>query len=246
MMIRRISLVTAAAVLLISLGSGRANASVLGTANVYFNGFLTVTNYDASYLNGVNETNNLGTYKLAFNSPTGLYTSLTSPIVGMCIEVDQSGDTTPAPYDMVDMEDVLTHAQSNLIREMWGRFFDPAWNTSGNGFTANYTAMLFNIALHEIAYDYNGTPASLDVTAGTLTIGAGLTAVQASDYTTINNWYSQLTGDHQYFANLVILHNPTKQDFLTQLPGSFVPEPAAAALTAIGGMLIFRRRRRIA
>jgi hypothetical protein len=238
------------------LGTSSLHAAVTGTASLGFSGFLTVTNYDASYLNGVRETNNMGTYALGFTNPTGDFTSLTSPLVGMCIEMQEAGYSSSALYQMTDLEDgqvtasnhgtavTISTAKANLIREYWGRFYDDTWATSGNGYAANYTAMLFNMGLYEIFYDYDGSSlASLDLDADLHTIGRNSGSVPAADYNVINGWFSQLDGTSSYFANLKLLVHSGRQDFITELPPSTnLPEPATAVLMLMGAGMMFWKR----
>jgi hypothetical protein len=131
--------------------------------------------------------------------------------------------------------------KAEYLRELWGRFFDPAWFGSGP-FTSeqNSDAAAFAAAVWEIVHEnLPSSPLDWDVTvdgtAGDLGFScAGIDTAKANDY------LHALTGCGPK-ADLMAVVRCGSQDYLIQ-----VPEPATIALLGLGGVLSLVRKRRAA
>lgn len=189
-----------------------ANAS-LGTVNM--------TGYDFTYSDQATipdlSTNPVytGVYQWTISSPTGL--GVYVPGWGFCTELVIGAST--GSHDVITLEDTpnYTAAKADLVRELWGRFFDPTWATGAN----KQYAEAFNACIWEIVYETD----AWDVTSG-----AGFFATGIEQSATANDWLASLDGTGPLATNLYVLHDG--QDFLVQ-----VPEPATLLILGLGGLL---------
>jgi hypothetical protein len=166
------------------------------------------------------------------------------PIPGFCVELNETAPTQISRYGVGMPEDMVNSytggtvgtARSNYLRELWARYYDPAWAKSGSTTQQNRNAAAFAAAVWEIVYeDVPSSPARWNVTTdGTSGIG-GFIALNV-DSATANKWLHSLGGGPK--ANLRVLTNNGAQNYLVS-----VPEPATIVLLGLGGLALIRRRR---
>jgi hypothetical protein len=220
-------------ILVCTVLASAANATILGTVNLQdhnnslsdqgqlWGGGLT----GATYYTGIYSWTNAGGTDLGTQVPGW----------GFCIELVQG------PYvgwqDILPLNEAPLPSQygtpmgttkANYVRELWGRYFDPAWTTVAGD---KQMAEAFSVCVWEIVYE---TDATLDVTSG-----AGFHAAGIEQTAAANAWLASLNGDTAYFAeNLVATSTPNGQDYLVQ-----APEPATMLLLGIGGLLCRKFRK---
>lgn len=167
------------------------------------------------------------------------------PIAGFCMELNQASPQYTTQYS-VGMPDDMTVSytggtlgttKANYLRELWGRYYDPAWAQYGTGAEANRSAAAFAAAIWEIVYENVPSAGSrwdvtVDSTAGT----GGFLALNV-DAATANYWLQSLTGSGPK-VDLRAFSNCGSQDYLVA-----VPEPATIILLGLGGLCGLRRRR---
>jgi len=202
------------------------------------------TVYVQSHSNGLSDTgyitgaglNNLngytGIYSFTITSSTGAGAYV--PNWGFCSDLTQG--TVTGWADVIALQDgplpsaygtPMGVTKANYIRELWGRFFNPAWATGVD----KQGAEAFGTAVWEIIYE---TDSTWDVTAGT-----GFKASGIEQAANANSWLSQLNQDSQYFANnLVLISSSAGQDFLVQ-----IPEPMTICLLGLGALAMIRKSR---
>jgi hypothetical protein len=167
------------------------------------------------------------------------------PIPGFCVELNEDAPTQTTRY-AVGMPDTMNVSYTNqtlgtvkadYLRELWGRYYDPAWSHSGATAQQNHSAAAFAAAVWEVVYeDVPKTGAKWDVkTDGTSGIGGFIALNIDSD--TANKWLQSLDGRGPK-ANLRVLTNCGAQNYLVA-----VPEPGTLVLLGLGGLLLARRRR---
>jgi hypothetical protein len=203
-----------------------ASATISGTVNLqnHNNQFSETGTVYGGGLNGLTGYTGIYSWTNAGSTGQGKYFNNW----GFCIELTQSPYT--GWYTMADLEvspqpvaygGPMGTLKANAIRELWGRYFDPAWTTGAN----NQMAEAFEASLWEIIYETSPT--------WNVTSGPGFHATGIQQATTANTWLNSLNGNTAYFAkNLAVASSPLGQDFLTQ-----IPEPATILLLAMGGLL---------
>ncbi|MEN6338176.1 MAG: PEP-CTERM sorting domain-containing protein, partial [Phycisphaerales bacterium] len=138
--------------------------------------------------------------------------------------------------------ETLGTTKANYIRELWARYYDPAWVSRAPTAQDNRAAQAFAAAIWEIIYEKMPTAtADWDVTLDG-TVGLGGFKAENLDYETANRWLHSLTGGGAK-ADLRVIVSNGNQEYLVA-----VPEPATAILLGLGGLLSVasRRRRRAA
>lgn len=175
------------------------------------------------------------------------------PTVTFCIEVNGAlpsvGGT--AVFGVMTVAADLGTAKASAITELYGRFYDTAWDSSSFAGSAN--SLAFQLALWELAID--GKPAAgntTDLSNGTFTASSAIGPAQS----TAQSWLNALNGNtslfNSRFANreLVALvapdPNATKpQDFQDQitLRPKAVPAPPGVVLAGLGMLGLFARSR---
>jgi hypothetical protein len=165
-------------------------------------------------------------------------------ISGFCVELNEAAPARTTQYNVQTPDNMtvsytgetLGTAKANYLRELWGRYYDPAWSQSGATPQQNRSAAAFAAAVWEIVYENVPSSGSKwDVkTDGTPGIG-GFIALNV-DTATANKWLQSLDG-HGPKADLRVLTNHGAQNYLVA-----VPEPATIVLLGLGGLGLIRRR----
>ncbi|MFA6185680.1 MAG: PEP-CTERM sorting domain-containing protein [Phycisphaerae bacterium] len=219
-------LVAVCVLAVVVFASAPAGATILGTVNIqnHNNAISDTGTVWGGGLSGV--TGRTGIYSWTNAGGTGLGTSV--PNWGFCIELIQgpytgwqdviSLDAAPMP---AAYGTPMGTAKADLISELWGRHFAPAWTTGAN----TQMAEAFGAALWEIIYE---TDSTWDVTSG-----AGFHATNIEQAATANLWLAELDGTGPR-AFVYATSSPNGQDFL-------VPEPATIAILSLGGLLLRRK-----
>jgi hypothetical protein len=171
-------------------------------------------------------------------------------IPGFCMELQELAPHSTFTYDVVMPEDVynsvtgevLGTVKANYLRELWARYYDPAWASGGpysvqsNAAAESFAAAVWEIVYEKLPVSPLGWNVSVDGTPG----AAGFMAVNL-DAATANKWLHNLTGTGPK-ADLRAFVYQGEQDYLVA-----VPEPATLILLGLGGLCsFFGRRRRLA
>ena len=185
-------------------------------------------------------------YRLYKTSDTGTGSMWhNGPIAGFCVELNQASpaETTRYSVGMPDdmtvsyTGDTLGTTKANYLRELWGRYYDPAWAQNGTSAQANRSAAAFAAAIWEIVYEnVPGVESRWDVTVDGTAGTGGFLALNV-DASTANQWLQSLTGSGPK-ADLRAFSNCSSQNYLVA-----VPEPATIILLGLGGLCSLRRRR---
>jgi hypothetical protein len=187
-----------------------------------------------------------GVYMLNKTDHTGLGGTWQNGLIpGFCIELHEPAPKTTLTYEVKMPEDVynsytgeyLGTAKANYLRELWARYYDPAWASGSYTQQDNRAAEAFAAAVWEIIYEkLPASPLEWDVRTGGI---AGGFAAENLDWATANKWLHSLTGGGAK-ADLRVFVNSGGQDYLV-----VVPEPATVILLGLGGLCsVLGRRRR--
>jgi len=192
-----------------------------------------------------------GVYMLNKTNGTGLGDTWSNGLIpGFCIEIQEPHPTATYTYEVKMPEDVYNNytgevlgtTKANYLRELWARYYDPAWTSGSYSDQHNRAAEAFAAAVWEIIYEK--MPASASQWDVTIDGTAGLGGFRAEnlDFETANKWLHTLTGGGAK-ADLRVFVNDGHQEYLVA-----VPEPATVILLGLGGLcsVLGRRRRRMA
>lgn len=188
-----------------------------------------------------------GAYMLDKSSGTGQGNIWPNGLIGgFCMELNQMSASDTRKYDVFNLDEAnvsffgsqLGTAKANYIAELWGRFFDPAWTTTGSHTNQqNRDAEAFGAAIWEIIYEaLPGTPMDWNVSVDGTTGDGGFKATYV-EATTANNWLHALNGLGPK-ADLRAFVNGGKQDYIAE-----VPEPATLCLLGLSGLVFLRKRK---
>jgi hypothetical protein len=211
------------------------------------------------------------TSNLQANSPVGPFywtennlppnTNFPPPTATFCIEL-AAGQLLPNPGTNVTFDaralsagplggtTAGAAAKALAITELYGRFYDTAWDKST--FTGSAASVSFQIALWELVYDGKNTANTTSLNDGGFSISASF-----SQKATAQTWLNSLTGDTSSFATkfagkeLVALIAPAGAGAKTQdniqdqitLRNSPIPAPPAVILAGLGAAMITLRTR---
>lgn len=190
-----------------------------------------------------------GVYLLNKTSGTGTGNTWSNGLIpGFCIEIQEPHPTATYTYDVRMPEDVYNNytgqylgtTKANYLRELWARYYDPAWTSGSYTAQQNTDAQAFAAAIWEIVYEKMPvSPAQWDVTIDN-TMGLGGFRAENLDWETANQWLHSLTGASAK-ADLRVFVNDGHQEYLVA-----VPEPATVILLGLGGLgAVLSRRRRL-
>jgi hypothetical protein len=192
-----------------------------------------------------------GVYMLNKTASTGTGDTWRNGLIpGFCMELHEPAPQTTTTYSVAMPEDVynshtgevLGTTKANYLRELWARYYDPAWASGSYTAQDHRAAQAFAAAIWEIIYEKMPTsPSEWDVTLDG-TVGLGGFKAENLDYETANKWLNSLTGGGAK-ADLRVFVSDGNQEYLVA-----VPEPATAILLGVGGLfsVVSRRRRRAA
>jgi hypothetical protein len=189
-----------------------------------------------------------GVYLLDKSGDTGIGDTWSDGLIpAFCIELEEPAPKSTFSYDVTmpdtvynyTIDQVLGIHKGNYLRELWARFYDPAWASPGpHTVPENLAAESFAAAVWEIVYeDLPVSPLDWDVTADG-TAGIGGFRAEDLDAATANKWLHELTGAGAK-ADLRAFVHAGEQDYLVA-----VPEPATVVLLGLGSLAGLIRRRR--
>jgi hypothetical protein len=164
-----------------------------------------------------------------------------------CIELNEQAPDCSRTYEVVRPKDVYNNfldehigsTKANYLRELWGRFYNPAWAIGGPYTTQQNTdAEAFAAAVWEIVYEnLPGSPAGWNVTVDGTSGPKGFRCTNV-DSAKANGYLHSLTGCGPK-ADLYAFVNCGSQDYIVQ-----VPEPATITLLGLSTILGLMRRKR--
>ena len=198
----------------------------------------------------------VGRYNSTFGEPTW---AANSPYQGatlgdhfFCIEAQVFVGNNYKTYEIFDLANVpkpagpdglpMAEDKANLIRELWGRFFDQT--------ETNIGAAAFQLAIWEIVYedyvaDVEDRNSNWNLRSGNFRTDSATNDANAA-VTQALTWLRLLDGDGPR-AHLLGLSNLNNQDFVIQVHP--IPEPASLAIWSLIGLSFvgagMRRRRRL-
>jgi hypothetical protein len=196
-----------------------------------------------------------GVYMFRKTGGTGEGNLWDNGIIGsFCMEPAEEVPVGTTTYEVVLLEEApkpggllggpIGQQKADYIRELWGRFYDPAWvDWLAAGGQASFTAQqnsdaaAFAAAIYEIVYeDVPPSPLGWDVTVDGTAGELGMRSWTA-DTATANEWLHALDGTGPR-ADLRVFVYEGKQDYLV-----LIPEPATITLLAISSLALLRKRR---
>jgi hypothetical protein len=180
-----------------------------------------------------------------------------SAVTTFCIQTTGALPTglTPAVFGVMSLTDVsyLGAAKANSIQELYGRFYNPAWENMAYGSSAN--SLAFQLALWEIVTD--GAPApgnTTDLANGAFTASSAIDTSGFAPVSTAQAMLNALNGDASSFGSrfggseLVALvspdpNGPKDQNWQDQIVMRPVPAPPGLVLAGIGFVGLLGRAR---
>ena len=191
-----------------------------------------------------------GVYMLDKSGGSGEGDMWSDGLIGaFCTELTEMAPQTITKYDVIMMQDgpvptdflggPMGAAKGEYIRELWGRFYDPSWASTGPFCNQqNSDAGAFAAAIWEIVYeDLPTTALGWDVTVDGTVCDRGF-RYEGSGTDLANDWLHALDGSGPK-ADLRVFSHAGGQDYIAE-----VPEPASIVLLSLGGVLSMLRRKR--
>ena len=229
---------------------GIAKATLTGTVDIKHDGYGASGEIKFSGGGHQGKYTKAGVYKLQKSGSTGsgdLWDD--TAIAGFCIDLKQGTSSTTRTYDVISLDlgprpidfldGFMGTQKKDLLRELWGRFYDSAWEP-GNTYTSKQKsdAEAFGASIWEIVYeDYTGSPADYDISTDG-TDGRGGFKASHLNATQANYYLHSLDGTGP-MAELAAFSNDRKQDFVVA-----VPEPMTVAILGLGALFLRKRKRK--
>ena len=190
-----------------------------------------------------------GIYSWTTSNATGTGTLV--PNWGFCIDLPQRNINATYGVDSDIMNYPLPAAygtpmsveRANLIRELWGRYYDPAWVTNPTLNNINL-AGAFGCDIWEIIYETARDKKGKLIL--NISSGPGFTASNLSGGKKglANSWLASLTGNGPLANGLLVVTSNTSQDFLVipePATTTVIPEPATITLLGLGVLAFLRK-----
>jgi hypothetical protein len=230
-------------------------AAMTASANA---NFVTVTLGSSSHLNsvqythkGVDKSGYVGAVSAAYNAPelpeniSDALGGITSNAQIFCTEVDETVNFSTYRYDVVDLQDVpsidagMGPTRAALMEKLYG--------SSRAGLSGNVQFAGFQLAVWEIANDYDGTSGSINLADGDFKRRNNQTGNIASAWSAAQSFLTAALSSSDTTA-LLGLKISGIQDFIVENPTppeAPVPEPTSVALWSFGllGLAAMRRRK---
>jgi len=191
-----------------------------------------------------------GVYMLEKTGGTGIGEMWPDGLIpSFCAELTQETSDEPQLYSVVPPESApvpiaflggfMGPVKADFIRELWARYYDPAWAVGPETIEEKQRAEAFHAAIWEIIYEsLPATPLGWDVKVDGTPGPLGFACINA-DRDLANEWLHSLTGEGP-MADLMAFISCGYQDFIVE-----IPEPATIGLLVLGGMSLLARRRTI-
>lgn len=176
---------------------------------------------------------------------TGLAAALNGDHVTFCSDFYQTVTNTNKQYEVVSIDLIPGSAPMGTVKAQALRnIYTTSGVAASDAAASNELAAAFQIAVWEIVTDFDGTAASLDLTAGSFTSKkTNGSAFSGSLATAITNLFSAAVQTQPNQPNMIGLRSSTAQDQL--LAGFVIPTPGTATLALAGIALAAGRRRRV-
>ncbi|MCA9290091.1 MAG: hypothetical protein KDA25_03120 [Phycisphaerales bacterium] len=178
-----------------------------------------------------------------FANGTGDCASLAGNVTTFCTELTQYVNGGVNEFDCVQVEDApntnpMGTIRANAIGDLYAYAAGAQFASASTNANKDLAAA-FQIAVWEIANDYDGTSGSLDLSSGTLKVtNTSGGALSAGISTQLSNLFSAV-GLNAGFAGLRAVSNSSYQDQLVLIP---LPAPVLIGLAGLGAVVIRRRR----
>jgi len=207
-------------------------------------------NFNGNAYNGAN-----GVMAMNTRNPIGQLASLVGDhIWTYCFDHGSYSSFSYATFNVAMLQDAMNSDKAKLISQLWALHYDNSWQGDtyiyyGGGYggfvngqpentVENQQALAFSFAVYEIAYDFNGSISSLNLSNGSLMANASGTN-PSSAVSISQGWLNSLILPGNYtgpMAQLVSLSNNSLQDVIVE-----IPEPATMALLSLG-LLALRKK----
>ncbi|MEN6386214.1 MAG: PEP-CTERM sorting domain-containing protein [Phycisphaerales bacterium] len=246
----KITVITA--ILLLASTSALAT-TIYGTVTASYTGFGAADSM--TIWGGGLTSHNLSAGALLLNKTAGTGDGqyLDNGTVGVfCIDLLETAASSSKKYDVLMPQDGprptsflgggMGEAKADYLAELWGRYYDSAWSTSGTHSTAQKEAAgAFAAAVWEIVYEaVPSSPTSWDVTTDNTEGDLGFRAANLNSQLA-NSMLHSLNGTGP-MADLRALSYNGGQDFIASFSLVTIPEPATIAFAAMGLLFIARKR----
>ena len=180
-----------------------------------------------------------GVYNLEKTSGTGEGKLWVDGLIGtFCAELSEPAPVVTTKYSVTSLEDAYGTKKAVYISELWGRYYDSSWAGDGPfNWQQDSEAAAFATALWEIIYE--DSPLKWDVKVDSTWDGTGFRTDFGGAFIA-NKYLNSLDGTGP-MADLRVFSFAGSQDYIAQ-----VPEPTTVVLFGLGGLGLFRRKRKTA